>query len=247
MKDYEFNKKDGNVSRGEKKLQFTKKIAAFKNYFDDNFKQNTKLLHQYRNNIDIVNKDLEDQEKKLDELRKQRTSLATDNSTNIRKLKESKRELNKQKYYQHLYIIVGLTQLINLLVLGLMVNNTIPKLTGLVITFVMVLTLTCYIINYIFFKELTRDVVSFDKFKFKVDKEYTAKLPACPAEESKKRKQQEKELQNKINSMIEFESGNCDVNLSKDTRGDYLDKYNTTTTQAPMTTQATATTQATTN
>lgn len=226
MKNYNFNTVDtSNMTSGEKKLDFTKKIEAFKQYFDDNFKQNTKILTQYRNNIDSVNKELEEQGNKLKELSANRKSLSIANSTNIRKLKESKRELAKQEYYQHLYVVVGLSQLINLLVLGLMVNGTIPKMTGLVLTFIVVLALTIYVIYYIFFKEPNRDVVSFDKYKFEVDKEYTAKLPGCPADVSKKRKTQEKELQDKINNLLNNDEGKCEVRLTEDTRDDYLNKY----------------------
>lgn len=240
MKNYNFNTVDtSNMTSSEKKLDFTKKIEAFKQYFDDNFKQNTKILQQYRNNIDSVNKELEEQGNKLKELSANRKSLSIANSTNIRKLKESKRELAKQEYYQHLYIVVGLSQLINLLVLGLMVNGTIPKMTGLVLTFIVVLALTVYVIYYIFFKEPNRDVVSFDKYKFEVDKEYTAKLPGCPADVSKKRKTQEKQLQDKINNLLNNDEGECEVRLTEDTRDDYLNKY-TETTKAQVATTTTS-------
>ena len=76
-----------------------------------------------------------------------------------------------------------------------------------------------------FFKEPNRDVVSFDKYKFEVDKEYTAKLPGCPADVSKKRKTQEKELQDKINNLLNNDEGECEVRLTEDTRDDYLNKY----------------------
>lgn len=238
MSGYDFNTVNvTNMSSGEKKVEFTKKIEAFKKYFDDNFKQNSKLLQQYHNNIDTINKDLEEQDTKLTELKKERNTLSTDNSTNVRKLKESKKELNKQQYYQHMYIIVGLSELINVLILGLMMNKTIPKMTGLIMTFIVVLALAIYVIYYVFFKEPVRDVVSFDKFKFKVDKEYTAKLPACPGEKSKKRKQQDQVLQKQINNLINTGDGECEVQLTEDTRTEYLDKYNTTTTQATTTTQ----------
>lgn len=240
MKNYNFNTVDtSNMTSSEKKLDFTKKIEAFKQYFDDNFKQNTKILQQYRNNIDSVNKELEEQGNKLKELSANRKSLSIANSTNIRKLKESKRALAKQEYYQHLYIVVGLSQLINLLVLGLMVNGTIPKMTGLVLTFIVVLALTVYVIYYIFFKEPNRDVVSFDKYKFEVDKEYTAKLPGCPADVSKKRKTQEKQLQDKINNLLNNDEGECEVRLTEDTRDDYLNKY-TETTKAQVATTTTS-------
>jgi len=240
MKNYNFNTVDtSNMTSGEKKLDFAKKIEAFKQYFDENFKQNTKILQQYRNNIDTVNKDLEEQGGKLKELSANRKSLSIANSTNIRKLKESKRELAKQQYYQHLYIVVGLSQLVNLLVLGLMVNGTIPKMTGLVMTFIVVLVLTIYVIYYIFFKEPSRDVVSFDKYKFEVDKEYTAKLPGCPADVSKKRKVEEKQLQYKINNMLQNDEGGCEVRLTEDTRDDYLNKY-TETTKAQVATTTTS-------
>lgn len=240
VKNYNFNTTDtSSMTSGEKKRDFAKKVEAFKQYFDENFKQNTKILQQYRHNIDTINTDLEEQENKLKELSTTRKSLTIANSTNIRKLKESKRELAKQKYYQHLYIVVGLSQLANLLVLGLMVNNTIPKMTGLVMTFIVVLALTIYVIYYIFFKEPSRDVVSYDKYKFEVDKEYTAKLPGCPADESKKRKGQEKELQDKLNNMLQNNEGECEVRLTEDTRDDYLNKY-TETTMAQVATTTTS-------
>lgn len=243
MKNYEFNKVNtSGMTLGEKKIDFTKKIEAFKAYFDDNFKQNTKLLRQYRSNIDSINKDLEIQTDKLLELKNIRRIVSTDTTTNIRKLKESKRELERQKYYQHLYIIVGLTQIINLLILGLMYSKTIPKLTGLIITFISILILTLYIIYYIYFKEQTRDTVSFNKFKFKIDKEYTAKLPACPADNAKKRAAEDKLLQDKINNMIATTEGECEVSLTDDTRDDYLDKYATTSTAPTPTPTPTATT-----
>lgn len=230
MKNYDFNAVDtSNMTGGESKLEFSKKIKAFKTYFDDNFKQNTKILQQYRNNIDTVNKDLEEQGSKLKELVSNRKSLSIGNSTNIRKLKDSKRELAKQEYYQHLYIVVGLSQLVNLLILGLMMNGNVPKMTGLVITFIIVLALTIYVIYYIFFKEPSRDVVSFDKYKFEIDKEYTAKLPGCPVDVSKKRKSQEKELQDKINNILQNDEGECEVRLTDDIRDDYLNKYTETT------------------
>ena len=120
-----------------------------------------------------------------------------------------------------------------------MINGTIPKMTGLVMTFIVVLALTIYVIYYIFFKEPSRDVVSFDKYKFEVDKEYTAKLPGCPADVSKKRKAEEKQLQDKINNMLQNDEGECEVRLTEDTRDDYLNKY-TETTKAQVATTTTS-------
>ena len=247
MENYNFNvDNQETMSNSEEKRLFTEKMSAFKSYFNENFNQNTKLLQQYRNNINTINEDLEAQSKKIEELSKQRKSLSTDTSTQIRNIKESKRALEQEQYYQHLYVVVGLIQLLNLLILGLMYNGIIPKMTGLLLTFIVVLGLTIYITYYVFFNTHDRDVVSFNKFKFKVDKDYVSNLPACGStskEQQAKTRQLNNELTNSVNNVIDNnDNTQCEVELTEDTRTDYLNKYNNASNNSSTTTSTTTTT-----
>jgi hypothetical protein len=171
------------------------------NYFNYNYKNNTKLRAQYFEKIDKLNHELLEQSEELKKLKPELVGLETNTSTQFRSLKEVKRKYNEQKYYNNLYMISAFIQLLIIIIVILGYNKTIPKLTTILVCAILYILLTIYIAYMVLFTNIDRDVQVFDRFKFPVDKDAVSKCNTSSL--SKMRKSKEKELDLKLVQLLD--------------------------------------------
>lgn len=187
--------------------------TKFKTMFNENYDTITAIRLRYFTEIDALNRRIRDQEAELAELAAEHDKLKTGATTEYRNLKNHKYGLAKEQYYHHLYIVCVFSQVLVLLLLTLVVLGYIPKATGLAVFSIIVVVLACYIVYYVFFRRMDRDVMVFDRYKYSVDKDYKAATTGCP-ENRQKEREKEDELEKKIKGMLATSSGTCPLYVS---------------------------------
>lgn len=181
-----------------KEVQFQ---SIINDYFNTYYNENTKLRKQYFERINKLNQSLLSQNEELSKLKPHLKALETKSSTNYRQLKESKRSLANQKYYKELYTIIGFVQLLVIIVLVLGITRTISKYTTIMITAILYLLLTVYIVYVVLFTNTDRDVVVFDKYKFPINKDNVSKCDTATKDKINKLK--DTELSNKLVTLLD--------------------------------------------
>lgn len=203
---YQF-KPASNLSAQAKQTENLAKYQALKAYFVKNYNENTKMRNYYFKEIDKLNIVLNEQSGEMRELATAYDSLTTQASTDYRRLKNEKYMLAEQDYYYHLYLVCGIAQLIVLIVLGLAWNETIPKLTGLMIMVITLFGLTIYIVYYVFFKSDERDPVTFDKFRYPIKADTI--ISAKTGNKTDTERKRDKEVADKVASLLSTAPGQC--------------------------------------
>lgn len=206
-----------NLTPTQKKSKNMEKYAALKEYFTKNYNENTKMRNYYFTEIDKVNIQLTEQEVELAELAEKYQGLTTDASTDYRRLKDEKYKLAQQDYYYHLFVVCTLVQLLVFVVIALVINKSIPKLTGLVILVIGIALLTVYIVYYVYFKSAQRDPVIFDKYRFPIKSETVLKSKSG-GDKSDIQRKRDADIDTKLAGILSDTKGKCPVYLTEDTR-----------------------------
>lgn len=200
-------------------------------YFNIYYNENTKLRQQYFEKINNLNKRLLEQQTEIKKLNPELKSLETKSSTNYRELKESKRNLDKQKYFKELYTVFTFVQAFVIIVLLLGITRTIPKMTCIIVSSILYLVLAVYVLYVVLFTNTDRDVVVFDKYKFPINKDAISKCDTT--DKAKREKAKENELESKLITLLDERNTKtqCLMNSSNSS--------STTTTQANINTTTT--------
>lgn len=206
-----------NLTPTQKKAKNLEKYQALKEYFTKNYNENTKMRNYYFKEIDKINVQLTDQEAELAELAEKYQGLITDASTDYRRLKEEKYKLSLQEYYYHLFVVCTLTQLLVFVIVGLVINKTIPRMTGLVVLIIAVVLLMVYIIYYVYFRTQERDPIVFDKYRFPIKAE-TVLNAKDGTDKSETQRKREQDIDSKLAGILSNTEGKCPVYLTEDTR-----------------------------
>lgn len=206
-----------NLTPTQRKSKNLEKYGALKEYFTKNYNENTKMRNYYFNEIDKLNIELTDQETELAELAENYQGLTTNASTDYRRLKDEKYKLDQQNYYYHLFIVCTLVQLLVFVIIALVINKSIPKLTGLVVLIIGIVLLTIYIIYYVYFKSLQRDPVVFDKYRFPIKPDTVLKSKAG-GEKTDAQRKRDSDIDSKLTGILSNTQGKCPVYLTEDTR-----------------------------
>jgi hypothetical protein len=205
-----------NLTPTQKKAKNLEKYEALKEYFIKNYNENTKMRNYYFKEIDKINVQLNDQELELAELAEKYQGLTTDASTDYRRLKDEKYKLSMQDYYYHLFVVCTLTQLLVFVIVALVINKVVPKLTGLVILIISIILLGIYVVYYVYFKTEQRDPVVFDKYRFPIKADTV--LKSKTGDKSDVQRKREQELDTKLAGLLSNTQGKCPVYLTEDTR-----------------------------
>ena len=189
----------GNMSDGitkEEELQKT-----INNYFNYNYKNNTKLRAQYFEMINGLNKELLQQNEELTKLRPELVNLETGTSTQFRHLKDIKRKYAEQTYYMNLYKVCAFVQLFVIITVVLGFGNVIPKTTVIMVSAIIYVLLAAYVGYTVLFTNTDRDVQVFDRYKFPIDKDAVSKCDSSAlAAQNKKR---ESEIESKLTTLLD--------------------------------------------
>ena len=153
----------------------------------------------------------------LAELAERYQGLTTDASTDYRRLKDEKYKLAQQEYYYHLFIVCTLVQLLVFVVIALVINKSIPKLTGLVVLIIGIALLTMYIVYYVYFKSDQRDPIVFDKYRFPIKSETVLKSKSG-GDKSDIQRRRDADIDSKLAGILSDTQGKCPVYLTEDTR-----------------------------
>jgi hypothetical protein len=189
----------GNMSDGITKEEELQKIVN--NYFNYNYKNNTKLRAQYFEMINGLNKELLQQNEELKKLRPELVNLETGTSTQFRHLKDIKRKYAEQTYYMNLYKICAFVQLFVIVAVVLGFGNVIPKTTVIMVSAIIYVLLAAYVGYTVLFTNTDRDVQVFDRYKFPVDKDAVSKCDSSAlAAQNKKR---ELEIDGKLTTLLD--------------------------------------------
>ena len=216
-------------------------------YFNIYYNENTKLRQQYFQKINKLNKKLLEQQEEIDKLNPELKSLETKSSTNYRELKESKRNLNKQKYFKELYTVSAVAQAFVVIVLVLGITRTIPKITCIIVSSIIYLLLAIYVLYVVLFTNTDRDVVVFDKYKFPINKNA---ISTCDtAEKAKREKAKENELESKLVTLLDERNTKtqCLINGTNSSSTTTTQANDNTTTTTQSNTNTKTTTQSNTN
>lgn len=206
-----------NLTPTQKKAKNLEKYSALKEYFSKNYNENTKMRNYYFTEIDKLNIQLTEQEAELAELAEKYQGLTTNATTDYRRLKGEKYKLAQQDYYYHLFVVCTLVQLLIFVVIALVINKSIPKLTGLVILVIGIALLTVYIVYYVYFKSAQRDPVIFDKYRFPIKSETVLKSKTG-GDKSDIQRKREADIDTKLAGILSDTKGKCPVYLTEDTR-----------------------------
>jgi hypothetical protein len=171
------------------------------NYFNYNYKNNTKLRSQYFEMINGLNKDLLQQNDELNKLRPELVNLETGTSTQFRHLKDIKRKYAEQTYYMNLYKVCAFVQLFVIITVVLGFGNVIPKTTVIMISAIIYVLLAAYVGYTVLFTNTDRDVQVFDRYKFPVDKDAVSKCDSSSL--AKKNKDREAEMDSKLTTLLD--------------------------------------------
>lgn len=206
-----------NLTPTQRKAKNLEKYGALKEYFTKNYNENTKMRNYYFKEIDKLNIELADQEGELAELAEKYQGLTTDASTDYRRLKDEKYKLSQQEYYYHLFVVCTLVQLLIFVIIALVINKSIPKLTGLVVLIIGIVLLAVYIIYYVYFKSAQRDPIVFDKYRYPIKSETVLKSKSGGEKGGVQRKRNQ-EIDTKLADILSDTKGKCPVYLTEDTR-----------------------------
>ena len=190
--------------------------TKFKAMFNENYNTITTIRMRYFTEIDSLNRRIRDQEAELAELNAEHTKLKTGASTEYRNLKNQKYGLAKEEYYHHLYTVCGLAQVFVLLLLVLVILGYVPQATGLAVFSVVVVVLAAYVVYYVFFRKMNRDMMVFNRFRYSVDKDYKTAMSGCP-ENRQKEREKEAELEAKVRGMLTSTAGTCPLYITSST------------------------------
>ena len=188
----------------------------FKAMFNENYNTITTIRSRYFTEIDNFNRRIRDQEAVLSELNSEHTKLNTGATTEYRNLKNHKYGLAKEEYYHHLYTVCGLVQVFVLLLLVLVIFGYVPQATGLAVFSVVIVALAAYVVYYVFFRKMNRDMMVFNRFRYSVDKDYNAGMSGCP-ENREKERAKEAELEAKVRGMLTSTAGTCPLYITAPT------------------------------
>lgn len=189
----------GNMSNDMTKEEELQKLVN--NYFNYNYRNNTKLRAQYFEIINNLNKELLQQNEELKKLRPELVNLETGTSTQFRHLKDIKRKYTEQTYYMNLYKICAFVQAFVILTISLGFGNIIPKTTVIMVSAIIYVLLSAYIGYSVLFTNTDRDVQVFDRYKFPVDKDAVSKCDTSQL--SKKNKEKENEIDSKLITLLD--------------------------------------------
>ncbi len=190
--------------------------AKFKAMFNENYNTITTIRTKYFTEIDNLNRRIRDQEAELAELNAEHTKLKTGATTEYRNLKDQKYGLAKEEYYHHLYLVSGLAQVFVLLLLVLVILGYVPQSTGLAVFSVVTVALASYVVYYVFFRKMNRDIMVFDRYRYSVDKDYKTAMNGCP-ENREKERAKEAELEDKVRGMLTTTAGTCPLYVTATT------------------------------
>lgn len=190
--------------------------AKFKAMFNENYNTITTIRTRYFTEIDSLNRRIRDQEAELSELNTEHTKLKTGATTEYRNLKDQKYGLAKEEYYHHLYLVCGLAQVFVLLLLVLVILGYVPQATGLAVFSVVTVIMASYVVYYVFFRKMNRDIMVFDRYRYSVDKDYKTTMSACP-ENREKERAKEAELEAKVRGMLTNTTGSCPLYITATT------------------------------
>lgn len=199
-----------NLTPTQKKIKNLEKYNALKEYFTKNYNENTKMRNYYFTEIDKLNIQLSDQESEISELAEKYMGLTTNASTDYRRLKDEKYKLEQQEYYYHLFVVCILVQLLVFVIIALVINKSIPKLTGLVVLIIAIILLTIYIVYYVYFKTAQRDPIVFDKYRFPIKSETVLNSKSGKNKSDIQRKR-DNEIDTKLARILEDTKGKCPV------------------------------------
>jgi hypothetical protein len=226
----------GNMSDGITKEEELQRVIN--NYFNYNYKNNTKLRAQYFEMINNLNKELLQQNEELKKLRPELVNLETGTSTQFRNLKDIKRKYAEQTYYMNLYKICAFVQVFVIIAVALGFGNVIPKTTVIMVSAIIYVLLAAYVGYTVLFTNTDRDVQVFDRYKFPVDKDAVSKCDTSAL--AKKNKEREAEVDSKLITLLDERQSKTQCLV---TPGDETDT--TTTSAADITTTTTTTATAT--
>lgn len=224
----------GNMTDGITKEEELQRIIN--NYFNYNYKNNTKLRSQYFEMINNLNTELLQQNEELKKLRPEFINLETGTSTQFRNLKEVKRKYAEQTYYMNLFKICAFVQLFVVITVALGFGNVIPKTTVIMISAIIYVLLSAYVGYTVLFTNIDRDVQVFDRFKFPVDNDAVSKCDSSAL--SKKNKEREAEVDSKLITLLDERQSKTQCLVNPEIQTTTTTALVTTTT-APVTTTTT--------
>jgi hypothetical protein len=104
-----------------------------------------------------------------------------------------------------------------LLLLVLVILGYVPQATGLAVFSVVTVVLASYVVYYIFFRKMNRDIMVFDRYRYSVDKDYKTAMSGCP-ENREKERAKEAELEAKVRGMLTSTTGTCPLYVTATTQ-----------------------------
>ena len=205
-----------NLNEYTDELERDKRLQEIINaYFNYNYQNNTQLRNQYFEKINNLNKTLLEQNDELTKINPKLNTLQTNTSTQYRNLKEVKRHLAKQKYYNNLFNIITVSQIFSIIILILGYSKILPKYTVIISLTIIYLLLTLYVGYVVLFTNTDRDTVVFDRYRFPVNKNDASRCNTSVL--AKKRKEKDAELNNKITDIITDTKSKCLATTSSTT------------------------------
>lgn len=226
----------GNISDGITKEEALQK--TINNYFNYNYKNNTKLRAQYFEMINNLNKELLQQNEELKKLRPELVNLETGTSTQFRHLKDIKRKYAEQTYYMNLYKVCAFVQLFVIISVVLGFGNVIPKMTVIIVSAIIYVLLAAYVGYTVLFTNTDRDVQVFDRYKFPIDKDAVSKCDSSAlAAQNKKR---ESDIENKLTTLLDERQSKTQCLISSNSQNTNITSGVNTTTTNPVTSDITS-------
>lgn len=210
------SKDDNNTANIPDKASDTTFLEVVNNintYFKTNYNKTTQMKREYFDKINKFNDEMDSIKVEVSELQKKKNMLDTEISTEFRNLKQKKYEMARENYYYNLYFYCGLIQILCLIFALLYFNKTISLFKTLSIIGVLYIIMLGYVIYYIYFKTPDRDLVVFDRYKFRHNKDLSDNCSKTnKSKENEKRNNNN--IKNKISEIITEDKATCPVEFS---------------------------------
>ncbi len=123
----------------------------FQEYFKNNYNQLTELRDSYFKLIMDQNKELNFNNTELTALNKQYKELSDSITTNYRKGSNSRYVVDELDNYYHIYVVIGISQLLVMSIIALVINGNLSKYFGFMFMTIAMILLTLYVSYYVFF------------------------------------------------------------------------------------------------
>lgn len=205
---------NANIPEKASDTTFLEVVNNINTYFKTNYDKTTQMKREYFDKINKFNNEMDNIKVEVTELQKKKNMLDTEISTEFRNLKQKKYEMARENYYYHLYFYCGLIQILCLIIALLYFNKSISLFKTLSIIIVLYIIMLSYVIYYIYFRTPDRDLVVFDRYKFRHNKDLSNKCGKTnKSKENEKRNNNN--IKNKVNELIEQDKTSCPVEFTE--------------------------------